>query len=305
MKNNKSTKGCANNKIEVLNNLTGIYSNKADLDKFYTKPYIALQCIQQLKLNDYDFIIEPSAGNGSFFDQINHDNKEGIDLLPEDNQLITQQDWFNYTIDPKYKSVLVIGNPPFGKRNNLSKAFIAHAASFANVKTIAFILPDVFQKYTLQKAIPSDFRLKKILNLPDDSFLLDGKSYHVPCSFFVFERSEGDCLRFDPTKYEKSHHFSFATKEDYDFFIKGAAPSNPIEIPSANNRGYYIKVVPGINIETIKNNFRLIIWNGLSSVSGGVAWFTKPEIIKIYQKNLSDNAANNHTYQPEIFQFES
>lgn len=39
---------------------------KNSLDKFYTKTQIAKDCINKLNLNDFNFIIEPSAGNGSF-----------------------------------------------------------------------------------------------------------------------------------------------------------------------------------------------------------------------------------------------
>jgi len=277
------------------------YSNKAILDKFYTKKEVALECIKQLDLSDYDFIIEPSAGNGSFFKQIEHLNKEAIDLLPEDPS-IKQKNWFTYSIEEKYNNVLVIGNPPFGIRNQLSKAFILHAASFPNVKTIAFILPDVFKKHTLQKIFPLDFRLKQILDLPDEAFLLKGKPYHVPCSFFIFERSDGKCLRFDQTKYIKTRHFSFSTKDDFDFFIKGAAPARVIETPSSTNRGYFIKVQDGFSVEEIKANFRTIKWNGFSSVNGGVAWLTKAEIVKIYQEIIFGQCANSIYYHNDQLQ---
>ena len=266
---------------------SNIYSDKINLDKFYTKASVALDCINKLNLNDYDCIIEPSAGNGSFFNQINHNNTIGLDLMPE-HSTIQIQDWFKYQIDTKYKNVLIIGNPPFGKRNSLSKSFITHASSFANVKTIAFVLPDVYKKHTLQKVIPKDFRLKEIHDLPKEAFEIDGVSYHVPCSFFIFERSEGKCLRFDPSKYVESYDFTFSNKNDYDFFIKGAAPATPIDIPSSTNRGYYIKVKQGFNIDNVKNNFRKTIWNGFSSVNGGVSWFTKPEIIKLYQEHIEE-----------------
>jgi len=261
------------------------YSDKIKLDKFYTKHSVALECISNLDLNAYDCVIEPSAGSGSFFNQINHKNKIGLDLEPE-NSSIKKQDWFEYKIDATLQNVLVVGNPPFGLRNTLSKSFIQHAASFKNVKTIAFVLPNVYNKYTLQKAIPKNFRLKSVHELQKEAFEIDGESYHVPCSFFIFERSKGKCLRFDPSKYTDAYDFTFSNKNDYDFYILGAAPTNVIDTPSSTNRGYCIKVKNGFNIEEVKEHFKNITWNGHSSVNGGVSWFTKPEIIKLYQEQI-------------------
>jgi len=275
-----------------MTNNSKIYSDKIRLDKFYTKPSVALDCISQLDLTDYDCVIEPSAGNGSFFNQLSHNNIIGLDLEPENNS-IKQQDWFEYQIDTKHKNVLVIGNPPFGLKNSLSKSFIKHATTFENVKTIAFILPDVYKKHTLQKAIPKDFRIKAIYELPKESFEIDGESYHVPCSFFIFERSPGKCLRFNPELYKESFDFVFGNKNDYDFFILGAAPSNIINIPSTTNRGYYIKVKDGFSIDSVKDNFRQIKWKGFSSVNGGVAWLTKAEIVKTYIENTQTMQLNN------------
>ena len=54
------------------------------LDKFYTIPSYS-KCIDKVfELYDktgFDLIIEPSAGNGSFFNQLNCDNKIGMIYL--------------------------------------------------------------------------------------------------------------------------------------------------------------------------------------------------------------------------------
>ena len=259
-----------------------MYSNKIDLDKFYTKESVALECIEDIELKKYDLIIEPSAGEGSFYNNIKG-NKIGLDLLPEAKG-ITKQDWFLYNIDEKYKNVLIIGNPPFGKRNKLSIKFLEHAMSFSSVSTVGFILPNVFNKYTLQNKINKDFRISKIRELEPNSFTLNGDSYHVPCSFFIFERNQGQCLRFDPNIYKDTNDWVFSNKKDYDFFIFGASPKKVISIPNDKNRGYYIKLKNKKNKTDIIDNFKNISWNGNSSVSGGVSWFTKPEIVKIYRE---------------------
>ena len=110
---------------------------KDTLDKFYTQPKVAWECIEFLgNIADFDCIIEPSAGNGSFSNQII--NCIAYDIQP-DNEAIQQADWFLLEKEQfkKYKNILVIGNPPFGQQNTLAIKFFNEAAKFANV--IAFI----------------------------------------------------------------------------------------------------------------------------------------------------------------------
>jgi predicted RNA methylase len=125
------------------------------LDKFYTKNTAVKKSIREINFGEYDLVIEPSAGNGSFSRKIKHKNLISLDLEPESDG-IKKKDWFDYKIPKKYKNVLVIGNPPFGSRNILSKKFIEHSLEFSNVSTIAFILPNVYKKHTLQKVIPNN-----------------------------------------------------------------------------------------------------------------------------------------------------
>ena len=78
---------------------------KQNLDKFYTIPSIVDKCISSLtKLynwDEWDMVIEPSAGNGSFLLKIPSKEKIGIDILPEHKDII-KQDFFTY-IPPKEK----------------------------------------------------------------------------------------------------------------------------------------------------------------------------------------------------------
>jgi hypothetical protein len=142
-------------------------------------------------------------------------------------------------------------------------------------------LPNVYKKHTLQSIIPEDWRIKEIVDLGEDAFEINGDTYHVPCSFFVFDKSTGKDLRFNPEEYKESKDFVWGDKNNFDIFIFGAAPKKIIiEKPNKNNRGYYIKSKIKIN-ELIKK-IKSIDWKGNSSVNGGVAWFTKTEIIKHY-----------------------
>ena len=83
---------------------------KIDLDKFYTPISIAKKCISQINLNEYDTIIEPSAGSGSFSNLL---NCIAYDIEPE-NEKIIKQDFFTISkIEGEH--ILFIGNPPLGK----------------------------------------------------------------------------------------------------------------------------------------------------------------------------------------------
>tara|TARA_Y100000114_G_C11733174_1_gene314722 strand:- start:37 stop:825 length:789 start_codon:yes stop_codon:yes gene_type:complete len=258
-----------------------MYSEKVSLDKFYTKTNVAKKCLSYINFEQYDLVIEPSAGNGSFYNQINHNNKIGLDIEPENSDIL-KVDWFDYKIDNKYKKVLILGNPPFGKRNALSKKFLQHSCSFDNVSTIAFILPNVYNKHTLQKYVSPEFRLKNIIKLDDNAFLINNMSYHVPCSFFIFDKSEGECLRFNPELYKETNDWKYGDKNSYDFYVMGASINTVKDSPTKNNRGYYIKVKKGIDIEKVRNNFKNLKVEIFSSVNGGVAWMTKPELVKNY-----------------------
>ena len=256
------------------------YSKKKELDKFYTKESVAIDCIKHLRLRDYETVIEPSAGSGVFSNNIKHKNLLAFDLHPE-NSNIKQQDWFDYSHTHE-ENLLIIGNPPFGLRNTLSKKFIQHSISIG-ANTIAMILPNVYKKHTLQSIFPDGWRLKKLVCIPDNAFTVDGEPYHVPCSFFIFDRSEGTNLMFDITLYQHSDDFEFTTKQDADWFVLGASPKTVKKVKDVNptNRGYYIKAT-NLCKKELKKKFENTYWDGNSSANGGVSWFTKPEIIKSY-----------------------
>jgi len=251
------------------------------LDKYYTKKSVVSLCLSKVKEIErvYDCVIEPSAGNGAFYNAINHCNKFGIDIDPQHDN-IEKADWLEYKIKSKYKNVLVVGNPPFGQYHKLSAAFITHAMSFNNVKTIAYVLPNVYKKHTRQKILPKEWRIVSITDLGNNAFILDGKEYHVPTSFFVFDKSKGNDLRFDTSKYKSSPDFSFSDKNNFDIFVFGASPKRITTAPKENNRGYYLK--SNIPVAELVDRIKGINWTGNSCANGGVYWLTKYEFIEQY-----------------------
>ena len=260
---------------------------KDELDRFYTKDTVAKECITSLLpfCEENDLFLEPSAGGGAFFRQL-PENKIGVDLSPAAEGIV-QSDWLQYDVP---ENCVVVGNPPFGTRNSLTKAFIKHSLPFA--KIIAFVLPAVYRKETMQAVFPSEWVLVHSHDLPENSFLLDGKDYHVPCVFQVWLKKDLSKGLTDLRESSKvkitTEDFLFCKKEDADFFVFGASPSKILEkeLVQPNNRGYYIKQKTG----DIRKIFSEIDWKskGNSSVSGGVAWYSKQEIINIYEDSKND-----------------
>jgi predicted RNA methylase len=170
-------------------------------DKFYTCKTAVKECMHQVShyLNidlDSDLVIEPSAGNGSFINEIKQLCRNALfyDIKPEQATTdtiydIITQDYLILdlaTVAQPFSKVHVIGNPPFGRQSTLAIQFIKKSAEFAD--SISFILPKSFKKDSMQKYFPNQFHLVYQMDLDDNSFLQDGKPTSVPCVFQIWEK---------------------------------------------------------------------------------------------------------------------
>ena len=181
-----------------------------DFDKIYTKPEIAKMCISKCNIKSYDRIIEPSAGSGAFSSQI--PNCEAYDLMPEDGS-IKKQDFLKFNTDKG--NILVIGNPPFGKSNDLSLKFINNAAQFA--RTIAFVLPASCQKETFINRLDKHVHLRRVVSLPKNSFLIKGVTpCDINCNFFIFDVRQNERIKAEKPM---TSDFCFVRKDTCDFAI--------------------------------------------------------------------------------------
>ncbi len=169
------------------------------LDQFYTKPNIALSCwlnslpiIYDLtgKTTDDLFFIEPSAGNGVFYNLLpeGNDKRMGIDIDPQHKEII-KDDFLSWNNNLPYsrRDIIVIGNPPFGKRGNKAVSFLNKAASISNI--IIFIVPIIFRKFFIHKQITQDLKWIYSLNLPRSSFsTLKKNNYPVNTELQIWTR---------------------------------------------------------------------------------------------------------------------
>lgn len=251
------------------------------IDKFYTKPEVATECINLIPdLDSYSLIIEPSAGNGSFSKQL---NCIAYDIEPEDESII-QQDWLK-TEKISTKSLLVVGNPPFGNRSALAKDFIKHSQKIG-AETIAFILPDTFSKISNQSKtlFPDEWRLIVEHKLSDSNFIIENnKKYFVPCTFYVWTKRTGN-LNLRQIKEPLSNDFIFLSRGDTeaDFVINGNSGKikeiNEVTNPKAE---HYIKATKKTKEELI-NIFSKLNYQQYSSVNGGNYWIGQQDILKAY-----------------------
>jgi hypothetical protein len=202
------------------------------LDKFYTIPSISLKCIEKFekeykRLNDFDVVIEPSVGSGSFYKQISVKNKIGIDISPDfvDENIITM-DFLKYEINELYKGkkILVIGNPPFGRVSSMAIKFFNHASSFCNV--IAFIIPKTFRKVSVQNKLNPHFHLVYDMDIPDKPCSFT-PAMNAKCAFQIWERRNE--LR-EVVIFEKTH-------PHWDFLSFGPKDSNGQPTPPLGQNG--------------------------------------------------------------------
>lgn len=160
------------------------------LDKFYTIPSYSKKCIDKVfELYDptqFDFMVEPSAGNGSFFHQLEFEHKVGIDISP-DSEPIVQMDFFDYHPPTHKTNILVIGNPPFGKVSSTAIKFFNHASQWSNV--IAFIIPRTFRRPSVQNKLNKWFHLTYDEDVATKPCCFSPPMM-VKCCFQIWEKKE-------------------------------------------------------------------------------------------------------------------
>jgi hypothetical protein len=258
-----------------------------DLDKFYTKESIVIKLLNVIKkkinIKTCDLIIEPSAGNGVFLNnliEIYKDNKIlAFDIKPE-NKKIIKKDFL--TIDNnKYDDKIIhfIGNPPFGSQSSLAKQFIKKCI-LMNANTISFILAKSFKKDSVKKIFPLNYSLLYQIDIKDDAFLLDGNNYSVPCVFQIWCKNTK--LR-KPVKILVSKNFVFCKKNDNPTYsirrIGWYAGKISRDINKSENSHYFIKLNKNINRKNFYNSYVKKIFF-LHNDTVGPRSISKNELIK-------------------------
>ena len=184
-------------KIEELTLQDTGKKRKNTKEQFYTAESVAKECINKIVSTLEDshncLWVEPSAGDGAFlhntpptFDTV------GVDIEPLSENIV-RHDFLTWKIEnPANKSIIIFGNPPFGKQSKLAKSFIKKSCKIKEVIAIAFILPKSFVKPSMNNAFDLKFNCVYSKELPKDSFVINETPYDVPCVFQIWKRELHD-----------------------------------------------------------------------------------------------------------------
>lgn len=163
-----------------------------DLDQFYTHPKIAKRFVDKVNeiydFSSYDYVIEPSMGEGFIYEHLPTANRIGLDIEKNHPDCLVGDflEWTPEKSGIQYNPLLgqrpdiaFVGNPPFGRSSGLAVEFFERCSLYSD--TICFIIPRTWMKFVIHRRLPADFGLYWQAVLPDASFIFNGKPYEVRC----------------------------------------------------------------------------------------------------------------------------
>lgn len=174
------------------------------LDQFYTNPLVSDMCtailLKVLKEQEYKDIVflEPSAGTGNFIRSIEkiccYSDYKGMlkniiayDIDPKDERII-KLDYLKTSkkriLNKKKFKIVVVGNPPFGKKSSLAIKFINKSFDYSDV--ISFIVPLQFEKWSVQSRIDKNLKLIFSQRLENKAFIFNDKEKTIRCCFQIW-----------------------------------------------------------------------------------------------------------------------
>jgi hypothetical protein len=254
--------------INTLSSLLVIQDNSKLLDQYYTNPEYAKSfyntILSNVNVNDYDIILEPSAGTGNFYNLFDTTKRIGLDLDPKSNNII-KVNFFDW-VWPKDKKILTIGNPPFGKNAAMAVKFFNQAAKFSDA--IAFVIPRTFRKTSIINRLDSNFHKIYDETVPDNSFIFNDQPYNVWCCSQIWTKQD---VKRNPIKTIKldqiSDWFKIVDPASSDFAIQRvggrAGLIRTVDYKNYSKESHYflkaydIKVLPifkKINFDEVKYN---------------------------------------------------
>ena len=273
-----------------------------NLDKYYTKDEVANTCLEKFlpMIDDHTKLIEPSAGGGSFIRAAMAAGREitGFDILPEDSGIIRldflQEDIRDYI---SIEEAVFVGNPPFGKKGILATQFINKCLELCG--TVGFILPIQFRKWSAQNKIIKGASLILDLDLPENSFTIEGKEFSLRCSFQVWSTNHPLDKDLRLTKAPATSHPEFEmwqynrTPEaekffdyDWDFavprqgFYDYSVKVTKAEDCDRKKQWIFFKAKTPAALEKLKS----LDFEALSKKNSGTPGFGKADVVQEYTK---------------------
>lgn len=261
------------------------------LDQYYTAPEVARRCFDELTnrydLTQYDRVLEPSAGTGSFFLLLPEHNRVGIDLDPKCDGLV-QQDFFDYWFEPGLR-YFAVGNPPFGRNASLAVRFFNRCAEFC--EGIAFVVPRTFRKKSVINRLDPWFHLSYEHILAERSFLRDDRPYDVPCVFQIWQKQVE--RRAKQAVLKQHDDFVFVPREEADIALQRVGvraglirETGSFETISAESH-FFIKFVDADSPAI----FAQIDFAAVKFDTAGNPSVSRSELIELYQATKANGLA--------------
>tara|TARA_R110000787_G_scaffold284891_1_gene399217 strand:+ start:125 stop:883 length:759 start_codon:yes stop_codon:yes gene_type:complete len=251
-------------------------SSNIELDKFYTPKETAKKCIDIFNdtFKSVTEIIEPSAGNGSFSLQI--PNCIAYDLEPEHESII-KQDFLKLYL-PYKQGRSFIGNPPFGRANNLARSFYKHACKLSDY--IGFILPIGLLNNTDSLY---EFDLIKSIDLGKIKY----SGFDVHCCFNLYSKPINGKLNKKPNYkidwikvYRDDQKNYDLINYDLCIFRRGASVGKEKSI-NQHTQTYKIVVEDKTKVDFVKETILNFDWLGYKNYCSS-PYITKNDIWKLF-----------------------
>lgn len=181
-------------RLKYVNGKEMLINKKNILDQYFTKGYVAKKLFEKTKniISKYEKIekytwLEPSVGDGCFFDLLPINKRIGIDIEPKRKDVI-KSDYLKYNLPNK--SLIIIGNPPFGHRGVIALEFINYSKK---ADFVCFILPMFFDskgKGSIKHRVKG-FNLIYSKYLEENAFYIPNKSenINVKCIFQIWSKN--------------------------------------------------------------------------------------------------------------------
>ena len=243
-------------------------SKSRQLDQFYTNPEYAKQFInkidQTITFSKYDIILEPSAGNGSFYHNLDTNKRIGLDIDPKADDIINTN-FFEWA-PPEDKLIATVGNPPFGKNSVTAIKFFNYAATFS--ETISFIVPKTFRKASVINRLDKKFKLIYDEEVPINSFIFNDKPYDVPCCSQIWIKTDEDRPVIKTFKIQElNEYFEIVEPACSDFAIQRVGSKAGIikiedRMKYSKQSNFFIKAHHPFVLEIFKQvNFEVVKYN--------------------------------------------
>lgn len=258
-------------------------NNSKILDQFYTNNEIAKKYynlyMEYINTNNiiFDYVLEPSAGTGAFYNEINYP-KIGIDIDPKIENIL-KQNFLDYVPDNN-KKYIALGNPPFGKNSSLAVKFFNKCADFCTV--IGFIIPKTFKKSSIKNRLNEYFHLVYEEDVPSNSFIYENTTKDVPTVFQIWKKED---IKRDKIKIENIPELKFVTKENGMFAFQrvgvNAGKIKDISENISDSSHYYINCS-----DKVKNILETVDWDTIKYNTAGNPSISKSEIIETIKNKL-------------------